>query len=73
MPRLVSLGRHPFTDPWGADREPTLVAIEDGWDMDWALPTVIEPYLKNGQAVTVSDQYGHSMQLPEPVAVQPRR
>ena len=29
MPRLVSLGRHPFTDPWGAEREPTLAAIED--------------------------------------------
>jgi gamma-glutamyltranspeptidase/glutathione hydrolase len=29
MPRLVSLGRHPFIDPWGAEREPTLVAVED--------------------------------------------
>jgi gamma-glutamyltranspeptidase / glutathione hydrolase len=27
-PRLVSFGRHPFIDPWGAPRAPTLVAIE---------------------------------------------
>jgi hypothetical protein len=49
----------------------TVVAIDDGWDLDWALPVVIETYLKNGQTVTVSDQHGQSMQLPEPVEVQP--
>src|SRR5262249_33999497 len=28
-PRLLSLGRRPFTDPWGAERPPTLIAAED--------------------------------------------
>ena len=51
----------------------TVVAIQDGWEMDWALPAVIEPYLKNGQTVTISDQGGHSMQLPAAVEVQERR
>lgn len=49
----------------------TAVAIEDGWDLDWSLPTVIEPYVKNGEPITVSDRPGHSVQLPEAVEVQP--
>jgi gamma-glutamyltranspeptidase len=28
-PRLVSLGQHPFIDPFGPPRAPTLLAIED--------------------------------------------
>lgn len=28
-PRLLSLGRHSFIDPWGPEREPTLIALED--------------------------------------------
>jgi gamma-glutamyltranspeptidase/glutathione hydrolase len=28
-PRLASFGRHPFIDPWGPPREPTLLALED--------------------------------------------
>ncbi len=51
----------------------TVVAIEDGWDLDWALPSVIAPYIKNGESVTISDQPGHSMQLPKNVEVQPHR
>jgi Carboxypeptidase regulatory-like domain len=49
----------------------TIVAIEDGWDMDWSLPAVIEPYVKNGETITVSGQQGHSIQLHEAVEVQP--
>ncbi len=48
----------------------TIVAIEDGWDMDWSLPTVIESYVKNGETITVSGQQGHSIQLHEAVEVQ---
>jgi 5-hydroxyisourate hydrolase-like protein (transthyretin family) len=54
----------------------TVVAIEDGWDMDWANPTVIARYLPGGEAVTVKDETdkgpGKTIQLPEPVAVQER-
>lgn len=49
----------------------TAVAIEDGWDMDWSLPGVIEPYLKNGETITINGQPGRSIQLPEAVEVQP--
>jgi hypothetical protein len=48
----------------------TIVAIEDGWDMDWSLPAVIEPYLKNGETITINGQQGRSIQLPEAVEVQ---
>ncbi|MFI5070344.1 MAG: carboxypeptidase regulatory-like domain-containing protein [Terriglobales bacterium] len=49
----------------------TAVAIEDGWDMDWSLPALIESYVKNGKPITVADQPGHSMQLNGAVEVQP--
>jgi hypothetical protein len=49
----------------------TVVAIEDGWNLDWSLPSVIEPYLKKGKTVTITDQHGQSVQLPEAVEVQP--
>ncbi len=49
----------------------TAVAIEDGWDMDWSLPAVIEPYAKNGKPITVGDHPGQSVQLPEAIEVQP--
>jgi len=48
-----------------------VVAIEDGWTLDWALPAVIGPYLKGAKTVTISAQHGQSMQLPEPIEVQP--
>jgi hypothetical protein len=51
----------------------TVVAIEDGWNLDWALPAVIEPYLKKGQTVMISDDTNHSQELPEAVEVQPHR
>ncbi len=28
-PRVISLGRHPHTDPWGEERPPTLIGAED--------------------------------------------
>jgi hypothetical protein len=49
-----------------------VVAIDDGWNLDWALPTVIGPYLKGAKTITISAQHGQSMQLPEPIEVQPR-
>ncbi|MGB6742932.1 MAG: carboxypeptidase regulatory-like domain-containing protein [Terracidiphilus sp.] len=60
--------------------EYTVVAIEDGWDLDWGNPAVIARYLPGGQAVTVKDsldnepvgQPGRRVELPEPVVVQPR-
>jgi protocatechuate 3,4-dioxygenase beta subunit len=47
-----------------------LVAIEDGWDLDWAEPAVIARYLPGGVAVTVSDNPGKLLTVAQPVPVQ---
>jgi len=48
----------------------TVVAIQDGWDLDWSQPVVIGRYLRPGIAVTVSDSSGKLLPLPEAVQVQ---
>jgi hypothetical protein len=50
----------------------TLIAIEDGWTLDWAEPQVIARYLPGGIPVTVSDRPGKLVALPAPVPVQTR-
>jgi protocatechuate 3,4-dioxygenase beta subunit len=50
----------------------TLVAIENGWDLDWSRPGVIAHYAKHGQGVTVSNRTQGTMHLPDSVEVQPR-
>jgi len=37
-----------------------LVAIEDGWELDWTQPQVIGRYLPGGIPVTVTDKEGNS-------------
>jgi Carboxypeptidase regulatory-like domain len=49
-----------------------ILAIEDGWDLDWARPEVFSRYLQRGTSVTVSSSAGALIQLAEPVAVQVR-
>jgi hypothetical protein len=55
--------------------EYTVVAIEDGWDLDWGNPEVIARYLPGGEAVTVKDgpdnEPGRRITLAQPVEVQP--
>jgi hypothetical protein len=48
----------------------TVIAIEDGWDLDWAKPAVLAPYLHKGQSVKVSDQTRGTIHLSTPVEVQ---
>ena len=50
----------------------TLVAIEDGWTLDWAEPHVIARYLPGGVPVTVSEQAGAVVELEKAVGVQAR-
>jgi hypothetical protein len=54
----------------------TVVAIQSGWDLDWADPAVIARYLPDGTAVTVKDSRNHEpdrrVLLSEPVRVQAR-
>jgi hypothetical protein len=49
----------------------TLVAIEDGWGLDWSRPEVIAGYAKHGRAVVVSKN-SKSVQVKEAVEVQPK-
>jgi 5-hydroxyisourate hydrolase-like protein (transthyretin family) len=51
--------------------EYTLVAIEDGWTLDWAQPGVIEHYLPKGLRVTVPS-HSRDIALKESVEVQPK-
>lgn len=50
----------------------TVVAIEDGWKLDWARRDVIEKYLPGGVSVTVADHAGPAIALPAAVLVQAR-
>jgi Carboxypeptidase regulatory-like domain len=47
----------------------TLIAIEDGWDLDWAKPAVLSSYGKRGKKLTIDTP---SVQVHEPVQVQPK-
>ncbi|MGA8492795.1 MAG: carboxypeptidase-like regulatory domain-containing protein [Terriglobales bacterium] len=49
----------------------TVIAIENGWDLDWSRPGVIAHYAK-GQTVTVTEHSPTSVHLKEAVEVQPR-
>jgi protocatechuate 3,4-dioxygenase beta subunit len=50
----------------------TIVAIENGWDLDWSRPGVIEHYAKQGQTITVTGQTQTTMHLTDQVEVQSR-
>jgi hypothetical protein len=47
----------------------TVVAIEDGWTLEWARPEVMAKYLAKGVKVTVSRRSG-DIKLKDPVKVQ---
>ena len=50
----------------------TIVAIENGWDLDWSRPGVIEHYAKQGQTITVTGQTQTTMHLTDQIEVQSR-
>jgi hypothetical protein len=50
----------------------TVIAIEDGWKLDWLRRESISRYLPSGISVTVSDRSGATVRLSEPAQVQPR-
>lgn len=47
----------------------SMVAIENGWDLDWSQPAVIAAYAKHGRALEVRDT-GTPVNLAEPITVQ---
>jgi len=52
--------------------EYTVVAIEDGWELDWRRPETIARYLAEGERVTVRAGDGAQIRLSAPVKVQKR-
>jgi hypothetical protein len=48
----------------------TVVAIENGWDLDWAEPGVLAGYLKHGQPIEIGGRSATTMRLPDGVEVQ---
>jgi hypothetical protein len=50
----------------------TVVAIEDGWDLDWTRPEVIRRYLPGGIPVIVTESSGKLVRLSDAVPVQSR-
>jgi len=49
----------------------TVIAIQDGWTLDWARSEVIARFLPKGQPVKVTAASGHVVKLALPVEVQP--
>jgi len=47
-----------------------VVAIDDGWDLDWAKPEVMAPYLKKSEPITVGDQVHGAIHLSHALEVQ---
>jgi hypothetical protein len=50
----------------------TVVAIEDGWGLDWSRAEVLGRYLPGGVAVTLTATQGKAVRLSAPVPVQMR-
>lgn len=52
--------------------EYTIVAIENGWDLNWSQPGVISHYLPQGRKLAVTAGAQGAVHLSEPVEVQPK-
>lgn len=50
----------------------TIVAVENAWGFEWLQPGVLSRYVQHGQNVTIGEMMQGSVQLPDPVEVQPR-
>jgi hypothetical protein len=48
----------------------TIMAIQDGWDLDWSQPASIAPYMRKGEQIEIVNQ--RSLSLPHPIEVQPK-
>jgi hypothetical protein len=47
----------------------TVIAIEDGWDLDWAKPAVLAHYGRGGQPLVIGPLSKTTVHLADPVAV----
>ncbi|MGA3088039.1 MAG: carboxypeptidase-like regulatory domain-containing protein [Terriglobales bacterium] len=48
----------------------TVIAIEDGWDLDWSEPAVLARYVEHGQTIEVGARSAAPMHLTDAVPVQ---
>jgi len=48
----------------------TVLAIDNGWELDWSQPTVIAAYLKRGHSVEIANESGRTVEIGEPIEVQ---
>ncbi len=48
----------------------TIVAIENGWDLDWSEPAVLARYLRHGQTIEIGSRSPTPVRLPGAVEVQ---
>lgn len=51
----------------------TLVAIEDGWDLDWSRPEIIAAYVKRGHPIAVRTETSKAVEVKEAIEVQQKR
>jgi len=49
----------------------SILAIADGWDLDWTSPAVIRAYSQHAMTITLGDSQG-SIHLPDAVEVEAR-
>ena len=47
----------------------TVIAIENGWDLDWAKPAVLTQYAQHGQSLKIAAAARGTLRLSEPVVV----
>jgi hypothetical protein len=48
----------------------TIIAIDDGWDLDWSQPALLAVYLSRGQTIDIGDRSSTTVHLPDAVEVQ---
>jgi hypothetical protein len=48
----------------------TIIAIENGWDLDWSEPAVLAQYLQHGETIEVGNRLPKLMHLADAVEVQ---
>lgn len=47
----------------------TVLAIENGWELDWSHPAAIAAYVNRGQPIEIGSQFGRTIKLPRTVDV----
>ena len=48
----------------------TIIAIDDGWDLDWSQPAVLAHYLERGRSLVIADRSPSDVRLTDAVEVQ---